>query len=342
MTAERAPTISTHSSFSPSRHSIPLQHLRALTGEYGVFEHAEFIQPRFAHGLCVDDNARVLVVLSRVSDARRDPIYARALNTVVDGFHHNGWRNRRSTTGRWGPVGSEDAHGRALWGLGCHLANAPPDARSSNVLVTGFARRPGSPRAIAFGVLGAVEVVADPICGPAARGFLEGARMLPGLQNDPRWRWPETRLAYANARWPEALIALGTALEDEARVQDGLEMLEWLISRELHDDRFSFTPVAGRGRWDPVPAFDQQPIEAWAMLDACRRAAAVTGSSWWSELAETARGWFFGLNDRNVSMLDASTGAGFDGLTVDGRNANCGAESTLAALAALIDLSVHG
>ena len=333
-----------HASTSPplSSDSIPLRHLRALTGEYGVFEHAEFTRPRLEHGLCVDDNARVLVVLSRLSNAKHDLISSRALRTVVEGFHPDGWRNRRSTNGRWGPVGSEDAHGRALWGLSCHLANAPADAGASEVVTAGFARRLGSPRAIAFGVLGAVEIVGDPMTGPAARGFLDRARTLSGLRSDANWRWPESRLAYANARWPEALIALGTALEDESHVQAGLDMLEWLISREFRDDRFSFTPMSGRGPYDSSPAFDQQPIEAWAMLDACRRATAATKSSWWSDMAEAARAWFFGLNDRDVSMLDASTGAGFDGLTLEGRNANCGAESTLAALAALIDLRVHG
>jgi len=37
-------------------------------------------------------------------------------------------------------------------------------------------------------------------------------------------------------------------------------------------------------------------------------------------------------------MYDPSDGAGYDGLERDGRNENCGAESTLAALSTLQDI----
>ena len=44
--------------------------------------------------------------------------------------------------------------------------------------------------------------------------------------------------------------------------------------------------------------------------------------------------WFHGRNDVGVALYDPDTGAGYDGLEPDGVNRNCGAESTLAALAA--------
>jgi hypothetical protein len=118
-------------------------------------------------------------------------------------------------------------------------------------------------------------------------------------------------------------------------------MLEWLIRTEWLGDHFSFTPVGGRTPADPKPAFDQQPIEAWAMLDACRSAAAVDPTGDWSLRACDARDWFFGANDLLTPMLDLRTGAGFDGLTRSGRNENRGAESTLAAVTALTDARRH-
>jgi hypothetical protein len=143
-------------------------------------------------------------------------------------------------------------------------------------------------------------------------------------------------LTYANARIPEGMIAVATALGDPALGGDGLDLLDWLVETETGTAGFSFTPVGGRGSGDPKPAFDQQPIEAWAMADACALAAAVTGDAVWEERRLRAVAWFLGENDRGAMLYDETTGGGFDGLTAEGPNLNRGAESTLAALAALL------
>jgi hypothetical protein len=124
-------------------------------------------------------------------------------------------------------------------------------------------------------------------------------------------------------------------LSDSALIDRGLALLEWLVEVETSraGNHFSFTPVGGAGPNDPRPGFDQQPLEAWAMIDACAAAAAVTGGRWLEE-ARKAADWFTGRNDVNQMMVDLATGAGFDGLTPTGPNRNQGAESTLAALAA--------
>jgi hypothetical protein len=45
--------------------------------------------------------------------------------------------------------------------------------------------------------------------------------------------------------------------------------------------------------------------------------------------------WFLGVNDSGSSLHDPASGGGCDGLMVDGRNENQGAESTLALLSTL-------
>ena len=40
-------------------------HLRRLTNETGLWEHARILTPRVEHGFCTDDNARGLLVVSR-------------------------------------------------------------------------------------------------------------------------------------------------------------------------------------------------------------------------------------------------------------------------------------
>ncbi|MBW3667184.1 MAG: glycosyltransferase, partial [Actinobacteria bacterium] len=165
----------------------------------------------------------------------------------------------------------------------------------------------------------------------ALRRFAAG---LP-LPRSGRWKWPAERLTYANARIPEALIAAGQALDDIGLVDAGLELLDWLIETERGDRGFSFTPVGGRGPTDSGPAYDQQPIEAWAMADACQRAFLVSSNLRYLEYAWMAALWFVAHNDSGVDLYDPETGAGYDGLERDGLNLNRGAESTLAALGAL-------
>jgi hypothetical protein len=144
---------------------------------------------------------------------------------------------------------------------------------------------------------------------------------------DASWPWPEPRLSYDNALLPEALIAAG-------HVEEGAELLRWLAGVETRHGHFSFTPAGGWGPGDSRPGFDQQPVEAGTMAGACARAFAATGDEAFADLASLAAGWFLGENDTRVALVDPATGACCDGLQREGRNENCGAESTLAALQA--------
>ena len=67
-----------------------------------------------------------------------------------------------------------------------------------------------SPRANAFAVLGAAEVLVGGT-GALSKPRAALSRWVSHLRwlDDPAWPWPETRLAYDNARIPEALMAAG-------------------------------------------------------------------------------------------------------------------------------------
>ncbi|MGZ6545873.1 MAG: glycosyltransferase, partial [Actinomycetota bacterium] len=160
---------------------------------------------------------------------------------------------------------------------------------------------------------------------------VEGAlRSLPRGATDESWPWPEPRLIYANASVPEALIAAGDVLGDETSVGEGLRQLRWLAEEERLGDHLSFAPTGGRGPGDPRPGFDQQPIEAAALADACARAFDVTRDASWLEPLALCAGWFEGSNDLGLPMFDPETGGGCDGMHPDRVNENQGAESTIA------------
>lgn len=126
-----------------------------------------------------------------------------------------------------------------------------------------------------------------------------------------------------------AALLLGVTFDRIDLVKDGLRLLAWLIDHELRGDHFSFAPVGGRGPDGRPPEFDQQPLEATAMLDACIAARSVSGDSRWLEPAVTALEWFLGRNDAAVPLYNETTSAGHDGLTRSGVSENAGAESTI-------------
>jgi hypothetical protein len=113
-------------------------------------------------------------------------------------------------------------------------------------------------------------------------------------------------------------------------------LLRWLADEESEDGHFSFTPVEGRGRGGRKPGFDQQPIEAWTMVDACVCAHSCTGDPQWADTALRAASWFLGENDLGAVMYDPVTGGGYDGLERRGVNRNQGAESSIAFVATMV------
>lgn len=133
----------------------------------------------------------------------------------------------------------------------------------------------------------------------------------------------------------EAVLVAGIRLGDETFVADGLLLLRWLLGHETRGRVFSVCPVGGCDPGASSPAFDQQPIEVAALVDACALAATVSDDPRWSEAVHRGVMWFLGENDGNVSMMDSATGGGYDGLTPTGPNRNEGAESTLSLLMTL-------
>jgi hypothetical protein len=315
-------------------------HLDVLSDERGLFEHALHSTPRPEHGYCVDDAARGLVVVCRESIPtpvleRLERCYLEFVLTALepDGSCHN----RMDADGAW----SDDAAlgdwwGRALWGLGVATSSASTAGLRARAL-TGFriAAPQRSPhiRAMAFAALGAAEVrKVQPEERCAQQLLADAAHAICPTDLDPTWPWPEPRLSYGNGTLVEAMIVAGASLGSSQILHRGLAMLAFLLRVETRDGHLSVTPVGGRGPHDLGPGYDQQPIEAAAVADACASAYRVTQDPRWLRGIRLAWDWFLGDNDSATAMFDAHTGGGFDGLEPSGHNLNQGAESTLAML----------
>jgi hypothetical protein len=313
-------------------------HIARLSDDVGLLEHARNAIPRREHGYCVDDVSRGLLVAAR--EPQPSGAAVRLAERYLAFLTHaqgadGGFRNRMSYGRRWmDEPGTGDWWGRALWGLGTAAARSTvPWIRREAAEAFRLGVRQRSPwvRAMVFAGLGAAEMVrADPRDTEAAQLLADAATVVGPPGADPRWRWPEPELTYANPALAEVVILAGDLLGDERLLADGLTMLDWLCRMQEHEGHLSTVPVGG---WRPdVPRHrhDQQPIEAAATADACATAAAATGDDRWDAPLFQAIAWFLGDNDTRTVMYDPQTGGGYDGLKPDGPNLNQGAESTLA------------
>ena len=337
---------------------VNLDHLRTLTDETGILQHATFAVPRYAEGYCLDDNARALLLMALIEDSGAvnsrtiRELATRYLAFVAYAFDSRTlrFRNFMSYSRCWSEeVGSDDSHGHAIWALGATIGRAGDPGRTSLSGDLFQAALPGlldlgSPRAWAYGLLGIDEYLRafeGDSSVEAARKELVGR--LVGLYRavaTPEWPWFESSLTYANARLAQALIVSGGAMRSEEITSIGLNALDWLAKLQVEKSDY-FAPVGSNGfyeRGGEKAAFDQQPIEAASMVSASLEALRVTRRPIWAEHACRAFDWFLGKNHLHEPVYDAATGGCRDGLHADRANENLGAESTLSFLLALVEM----
>lgn len=108
--------------------------------------------------------------------------------------------------------------------------------------------------------------------------------------------------------------------------------LDFLAAHTMRDG--IFVPVGCQGWWPKGAAegalYDQQPLEAYEMIAACRTAEKLLHEDKYRRFEDAAFSWYTGRNLAGVPLIDEETGGCFDGLTPDGTNANLGAESQIA------------
>ena len=283
--------------------------------------------------------------------------------------------------------GSTDSQGRTLWALGLCARLAPNDTiRDSAVdlFIKGLPALGGFKfiRSLAFALIGLHEFLqlqpdhglandyrrdfaqrladayqanadesgsdgsednADPF---APKADSPGGAWFPG----GAWPWWEDTVTYDNAKLCQAMILAGRGTGSRAMIDVGLRSLRWLL--DIQTGEAGQLSIVGNNGWYPrggeKAAFDQQPLEAHAMVEACLLAAEQAQAdgraddrAFFEAQAWRCFEWFTGRNDVGVSMINPDTGACHDGLLPDGVNKNQGAESVLAYLLSVLQLRVY-
>jgi hypothetical protein len=344
-------------------------HLHALLSPAGVVQFSRGSIPDLSSGTCLDDNARAWLVAMYALRADPEQPYARIIGDTAGNFvataqHPDGhFHNFADITGSFtDDIGSEDSFGRAIWACGVAAVCAPvPEWRALARTALGKAlpvvSKIRSPHARAYIVLGlaaafAPELAAMPPLGepldPRLKLHVESAltNVASGLldhhtgASSVDWPWWENHLTWGNGRMPEAMLRAAAATGNREYAATGMRALEFLA--DITQSGTLFVPIGNQGwrlRSGARAFYDQQPIEACAMVDAWLAAQRLTGELTYRDAAQVAFDWFHGGNTERLALAIPDTGACYDGLHAGHVNQNQGAESTLSYLHAHLAIS---
>ena len=333
---------------------IDLRYLQSLTDDTGVLEHATYTIPNRNHGYTTDDNSRALIVSLKNWKLFKDDsvlplmrIYTSFLLHSLDKKNKK-VRNRLSYDRHWIEESeSEDCCGRVIWAAGQLVSGAPNDSLA-NLGIEMFhqafnlAHNFTSPRAWAFSILGAVSYLKQFSGDRNAKLTCKklGEKLLELFKNNmsDEWVWCEDIVSYENARLPQALIIFGQFYNNRKATSIGLKSLKWLLKVQTSPEESRLSIIGNDGwykRDGKRAKFDQQPVEAAALIDALHEAFLATEDTYFIKKTDWVYNWFLGSNDAGTALYDFKTGGCRDGLQSFGLNKNEGAESLLSWLMAL-------
>ncbi|SIN67066.1 glycosyltransferase family 4 protein [Algoriphagus halophilus] len=325
-----------------------LTHIKRLTDDTGIIQHAKFGIPNLKEGYCLDDNARALLMVLMTYKQKKEeqalelmPIYLSYIHYMqnIDGTFRNFLSFSRTFLDE---VGSEDSFGRTIWALGYLIGNAPNDAYYQTGKLVFFEAFPN------FEKLNSIRSIANTIIGVSyyLKTNASDEQMMEALKNltnklmkaysvhhSEDWHWFESLLAYDNGILPLALLHSAQITQDPRVQEVALITMEFLEEHTLKDGVLS---VIGNKKWyikdEERSFFAQQPVDAMAMVLMFHQAFLMTGEKEYLNKLFDSFMWFLGENDLRLSLYDFETKGCCDGFENYGINRNQGAESSLAYL----------
>jgi uncharacterized protein YyaL (SSP411 family) len=332
----------------------PLEHLKRLTDDTGLLQHAKYIIPDRRNGYCTDDNARALIVVAKYLKRYRDQ-QARKLFEIYLSFLYHALKPDKTVynfldySKKWRAGESQhDALGRTIWAFGSVIARPPIEDYIPIVREFFYdtcQHIPSLPaKSASYAILGLSEFLekfptdkrATELLTTAADTLAKSYKK----HSSADWNWFEDILSYANTILPAAMYAAAKILNNQIYLSIAEKTCSFLLDNTFDGKHFSFI---GSNGWYPKgkqrAQFDQQPIEAADTVIMLANAYSATKNKKYLTLQKKALGWFFGENDINTPLYDAKTKGCCDGLGVDGVNINQGGESIVSFLLALLVIS---
>ncbi|WP_276357823.1 hypothetical protein [Cohnella caldifontis] len=298
-------------------------HLRRLTDDTGLLEHALGRIPRRSEGYTTDDNARALWLatewLSLGGEALRDDdrgllkelaenYMAFLLWTQSDeGWWHNNIAYNRTRESEVLSA-NQDCQGRSVWAAADAWVRLESPLRDTARIL--FMRtlpilgEIDSLRGQAFVMAACAHVLEA-----GGRGDIElpeswRHQLTDNMQRTERmmnetcramfgngWRWFEPAMTYGNGTLPWAMLRTSRVTGNPETLRNGLESLSFLLERMTAEEGW-LRPIGndGWGTPDAVSRWDQQPLEMFKLALALEEAArAVESAEAGAEGQETDR-----------------------------------------------------
>ncbi|MHC4110840.1 MAG: glycosyltransferase family 4 protein [Planctomycetota bacterium] len=330
-----------------------LDHLKKLTDDTGMFQHATFTVPNREYGYCTDDNARAVIAMADYYSQYPQPealeLFDRYLSFILHSQNSDGTvRNFMDFDRSWQkdePL--NDALGRLLWAFGTVMAK-PPALSYLSIIKDSFDKsvkhvKRQYPRGMAYSILGMSDYLKQFPGASDIKRQLEIAADGLVLQYENNsfsdWQWFEDALTYDNAVLSQALFVASLTFGKKKYLEIAEKTCEFLLENTFNGDHFSFVGCKGwYERGQTKATFDQQPIEAVSTVMMLRAAYDATQNGRFLTLQRKAFDWFLGENDLHIPLYNFRTKGCYDGLIQDGVNVNQGAESTLSFLLSLLSI----
>jgi len=332
---------------------INLEHIHALTTDFGMIQFSGICDPDISSGYTLDDNARAMIAVCTHYNQFKEPKDIGLIKTYLNFIDYcqqpNGkFLNYVDKEGEFHAQNDfdnlEDSNGRAIWSLGVLIAHQHILPKTMIVQATKIIEKAidiipqiESPRAMAFAIKGLyfyqnieknnVRNTIDLL----ANKLLEKYNTV----SDTNWEWFEEYLTYANSSLPEAMLYAYLATENPAYKMIAHTTFEFLLSQLFTDDAIKVISNRGWYQKGSVPnKHGEQPIDVSYTIQTLDLFYYVFKDDAYRKKMEIAFSWFLGNNHLNQIIYNPLTGGSYDGLEEHSVNLNQGAESTVCYLTA--------
>lgn len=306
-----------------------LSYMKAITDDFGIWQHSEGETIDVAKGYALDDSARALIVYILAGDIKRARACLGYLATSQQGEGFVGFFDKNHA-----PLDNEssfDAYGLAMWALAFAIKHGLEAEEATRIFhqATRFKGKDDLPIRTQAYLLMAFTILGDEQQASFYANSLSNAF-------NTELGWFEDHLRYANAVLPWSLIEYNHTFGSNAKIDACIHACVATLEKYC---RIGVIPAPiGNHTWQRIgnperDIYGQQPIDAGFMVLMYLSAYDYSGDERYKHLAHDWFSWFGGNNIYKKSLI-RKDGACADGLDEpwrwgNGISDNYGSESTI-------------